>query len=99
MDKTTKTQVDNILLTLKQSGYTIIGTALEGNENFDIKDYQTFKPVIILGNESKGMKDNTKAQCDHLLRLPMYGPAESLNVSVAGGIVLYDIARKVNKGR
>ncbi|MEA5074361.1 MAG: RNA methyltransferase [Eubacterium aggregans] len=91
--------LDNILLTLKQSGYTIIGTALEGNENFDIKDYQTFKPVIILGNESKGMKDNTKAQCDHLLRLPMYGPAESLNVSVAGGIVLYDIARKVNKGR
>ena len=89
--------LEEIIPKMKQKGYTIIGTALDGNEELKINTSSLFKPVVILGNESKGMSLKSKKECDSLLRLPIYGHAESLNVSVAGGIVLYDVARKLYK--
>ncbi len=54
--------------------------------------------VLIIGNESAGVSDDIANMCS-LYRLPMYGYAESLNASVAAGIIIYEIARKMNGER
>ncbi len=82
---------------LKEQGYFIIGTALDGEEALPQNLIAQNKIALILGNESRGMSQKAQDRCDFLYRLPMFGHAESLNVSVAGGIVMYDIARKIKK--
>jgi 23S rRNA (guanosine2251-2'-O)-methyltransferase len=47
-----------------------------------------------MGNEGAGMRRLTQEQCDQLVSIPMYGHIESLNVSVATGIVLYEVNRQ-----
>jgi 23S rRNA (guanosine2251-2'-O)-methyltransferase len=51
----------------------------------------------VLGAEGSGMRRLTRERCDTLVRIPMYGQCESLNVSVAAGIVLYETVRQVAK--
>ena len=50
--------------------------------------------AVLLGNEGDGLAPETVARCDLRIHIPMYGTATSLNVSVAAGVVLYDIRRK-----
>ena len=52
------------------------------------------KCVLVIGNEGNGVSDAVAAQCEKY-RLPMYGRAESLNASVAAGILIYELARKM----
>jgi 23S rRNA (guanosine2251-2'-O)-methyltransferase len=49
--------------------------------------------ALVMGSEGDGLRRLTRQQCDHLMRLPMHGEVESLNVSVATGICLYEILR------
>lgn len=53
--------------------------------------------ALILGNESHGISDGLARECDVLWRLPIWGNAESLNVSIAAGIMLYEIGRELHK--
>ena len=85
-------QVDNIYDTvsgLKKEGFKII--ALEQSEKS--QDYKTYIPkektAIILGREVEGVDPEILKQCDTVLEIPMNGEKESLNVSVAAGILLY----------
>lgn len=75
----------------KKNGYEIITTHLNGKSAKDISE----RCVIIFGNESSGASDEAVALCDKLLKIDMYGRAESLNVAVAAGIVLFDAARSM----
>jgi 23S rRNA (guanosine2251-2'-O)-methyltransferase len=50
--------------------------------------------AIVLGAEGSGIRRLTREACDFTLRLPMHGVVESLNVSVAAGIVLYEVLRQ-----
>ena len=77
----------------KKAAVTIIGTALEGE---NLYDYSFVKESlgIIMGNESRGMSDQAKTLCDHLIKVPILGAAESLNVATAAAIVLYEIVRQ-----
>jgi TrmH family RNA methyltransferase len=84
------------LLSLKAEGYRVIGTALEGDTLRKLSQPKTQPVAVVLGNESRGMSSKIKALCDELWRIPIYGHAESLNVGVAAGIVLYDIAEQLN---
>lgn len=77
---------------LKQKGLWIYATAADGdliyNEDFS-------EPLaIILGNEGKGVSKLLLKKCDKVLSLPMKGNISSLNVSVAGGIFMYEVLRK-----
>ena len=47
-----------------------------------------------MGGENKGLRQLTAERCDILLRIPMYGPIPSLNVSVAAGIALFEVAKQ-----
>ncbi len=50
--------------------------------------------VLVLGREGAGMHELVKKTCDHLLRIPMAGSVSSLNVSVAGAVVMYEAMRQ-----
>lgn len=64
-----------------------MGTSLEGSEDIMIPD----KTVLVIGNEAHGMSADILAVCDTKVRIPMYGMAESLNASVAAGVLMYMI--------
>lgn len=89
--------LEKVILFLKEQGTRMIGTSLQGKTSLDISKAAQTSVGIVLGNESKGMSKTLEAMCDDLYKLPMYGNAESLNVSVAAGILMYDIARAFHK--
>ena len=75
----------------KKNNYTVIG--LEQHEqSIDYKKIQkTENMVFIIGTETTGMESKLLAQCDIIAEIPMHGNKESLNVSVATGILLYRV--------
>lgn len=89
-------QVNNVvksIYTLKQNGYWIIGSTLDNSTDYSNIDYN--RPlVLIMGNEQKGIKRLTSEKCDHLINIPMCGKIQSLNVSVATGVILFEILRQ-----
>ena len=78
---------------LKKLGIWIFGTSDRANLNYWEADY-TCPMAIIVGSEGKGMRALTKKHCDYLISIPMIGQIESLNVSVATGVLLYEIVRQ-----
>jgi 23S rRNA (guanosine2251-2'-O)-methyltransferase len=50
--------------------------------------------VLVMGSEDRGLRRLTRESCDHLIRIPMQGTVESLNVSVATGIMLFEALRQ-----
>ena len=86
---------DELMSFLKEREYKIIVTALEE----DTVDYNkvglSHKNAIIFGNEGNGVGKNIIQKSDESIKIPIYGDAESLNVAVAAGIVLYKIREKI----
>jgi tRNA (guanosine-2'-O-)-methyltransferase len=82
------------LNSLKQKGFTILATSLnEKAESYIDLDYT--KPVaIIFGNEADGISPEACGLADHFIRIPMAGMAQSLNLSVSVGIILYEALRQ-----
>ncbi len=80
---------------LKQNGFWIVGSYLEGAKDYTKVDCKI--PIaLIVGNEEKGIRKLTADKCDYLVRIPMKGKIQSLNVSVATGILLFEILRQRN---
>ncbi len=78
---------------LKERGYWVIGTAGEGEQSVWEMDWD--RPlVIVIGSEGKGIRPLVRKKCDALVRIPLRGPLESLNASVAAGIVLFAAVRE-----
>ncbi len=81
----------------KESGYIILG-AEQTDESILIQDFQVEKGgkyAIVLGNEVKGISDDVLPLLDACLEIPQFGTKHSLNVSVATGIVVWEILRKI----
>lgn len=70
-----------------------VGLDERGSQNYDELDYN-MNLALVLGAEGKGLHDLVRKKCDLLVRIPMAGEVASLNVSVAGGIVMYEVARQ-----
>lgn len=81
------------LETLTEAGFWIIGTAGEGTESIYRFDWRR-DIVLVLGSEDKGLGHMTRNKCHQVVGIPSYGNAESLNVSVACGVILSEIARQ-----
>ena len=80
---------------LKDSGYKIYGASEKATQSYIAPDYTT--PVaIVLGSEEKGISDEILQLCDGLVAIPEYGHINSLNVSVASGIMIYEVVRQRN---
>ncbi len=92
------TNLTDALINLKERGYWVIGLdggAAEGSqERATVWEFDWDRPVVlVIGGEGKGIRPRVRSQCDVLVSIPMAGDVESLNASVAAGIVLF-AARK-----
>lgn len=89
-------QVTNLARTLrdlKERGLWIVGTDGEAEQLHHAASL-TGPLAVVLGAEGTGMRRLTREHCDFVVRLPMLGAVESLNVSVATGVVLYEVLRQ-----
>lgn len=78
---------------LKEDGYWVVGLAGEADKDLCDIDL-TGKMIVVMGSEGEGLRDLVAQKCDFLARIPMSGQVESLNVSVACGITLYEVSRQ-----
>ncbi len=78
---------------LKDSGCRVIGAAGETKTVYTAADY-TGPVAIVLGSEDDGISPEIKKLCDELVAIPEFGEINSLNVSVAGGIMIYEVVRQ-----
>jgi 23S rRNA (guanosine2251-2'-O)-methyltransferase len=89
-------QVTNLRRTLKAiqaKGVWIVGASGDGEQSVYDADLKG-SLAIVMGSESTGMRRLTREACDYLINIPMLGRVESLNVSVATGVVLYEALRQ-----
>ena len=78
---------------LKQKNVWIVGLDERGEKDYDQLDYN-MDCAIVLGAEGHGLHDLVRKKCDYLVSIPMMGRVPSLNVSVAGAVVMYEVARQ-----
>ncbi|MQY24520.1 23S rRNA (guanosine(2251)-2'-O)-methyltransferase RlmB [Nocardia aurantia] len=86
----------NLTRTLKEwaaAGLQVVGLDAGGDTSLDEFDGSA-PTVVVVGSEGKGLSRLVRETCDSILSIPMAGPVESLNASVAAGVVLADIARR-----
>jgi 23S rRNA (guanosine2251-2'-O)-methyltransferase len=79
---------------LKANGLRVFGAALKNATDLTKVDF-SIPCVVVLGSEGEGISKNILKLCDEIIKIPMMGSTESLNVSVSAGIILYQI----NKAR
>jgi 23S rRNA (guanosine2251-2'-O)-methyltransferase len=78
---------------MKKANVWVLGLDERGAPDYMDFDFRT-DCVLVLGREGAGLHDLVKKTCDHLLRIPMAGAVSSLNVSVAGAVVMYEAMRQ-----
>ena len=77
---------------LKESGYTVVAATEKGAQPYTGVDYNM--PIaLVLGSEDEGIQIDVLRQCDELVRIPLRGSIGSLNVSVAAGVLIYEVLR------
>lgn len=78
---------------LKSKNLWIVGLDERGSQSYGSLDYN-MDCALVLGGEGKGLHDLVRRKCDFVVSIPMLGKVSSLNVSVAAGVVLYEIVRQ-----
>ena len=90
-------RVDNLaraLSVIRESGYWLVGLVQDAPQS--LYELQlSHKIALVLGGEEKGLRLLTRQTCDCLVSIPMLGHVDSLNVSVAGAVALYEFLRRV----
>jgi len=86
----------NVIDELKERGLWVIGVDPAGTQDWTSFDY-TGPVALVLGGEHRGLRRLVREHCDALVRLPMLGKIASLNISVAAGVVLYEVVRQRKK--
>ncbi len=87
------TNLNNELRALKEQGLWVVGTARDGETPLYSSDL-TLPLVLVVGSEEKGISPSLRRLCDLVVSIPQRGSLNSLNLSVAGGIVIYEVARQ-----
>jgi 23S rRNA (guanosine2251-2'-O)-methyltransferase len=85
--------LERALRRLTDEGFWVVGAEGQGTTSIYRFDWDTHV-IIVLGSEAKGLSRIVRDRCHHLVRIPRFGHLESLNVSVAAGIILYEITRQ-----
>ena len=92
MDIVAVTNLVQTIEELKKHGYWVVGTALENSVDYRDIDYSG-KIALVIGNEGSGISRLVAKSCDFIAKIPMYGTTNSLNASVAAGIMIYEVVR------
>ncbi len=74
------------------SGFRVVGTSLEAKVDYTLGSYAP-PVVLMMGSERYGLQEGHLAVCDELVKIPMRGRCDSLNVAVAASLVLYETIR------
>ena len=88
------TNIANTIDALKQRGVWVFGADMNGDD-YTRTDFDT-PCALVIGNEGKGIGALTAKKCDAVISLPMHGKINSLNASVAAGILMYEVVRSRN---
>ncbi|WP_215826539.1 23S rRNA (guanosine(2251)-2'-O)-methyltransferase RlmB [Spiroplasma endosymbiont of 'Nebria riversi'] len=89
------TNLSNTLTTLKENGFWIVASALNTEINYYNVDYK--KPIaLIVGNEGQGVSQKLLNNSDYIVKVPMQGHINSLNVAVASALLLYQVRNNQN---
>src|SRR5580693_5654292 len=91
------TNISRALEDLKEKDLWVVGLDERGEQTYDAIDYK-MHCAVVLGAEGKGIHDLVRRHCDFLVSIPMLGEVPSLNVSVAAGVVLYEVVRQRRLG-
>ena len=89
----TEVNIARAIEELKSLGVWTVGLAGDATDLYDVVDY-TLPTALVLGAEGSGLRRLVRERCDRLVSIPMYGAVDSLNVSVAAGVVLYEAVRQ-----
>jgi len=91
----TVTNLARTMRELKERNILVVGTSDDVEKNLYQADFTNSEGVaLVMGSEGEGMRRLTRETCDLLVSVPMFGSVESLNVSVASGICLYEARRQ-----
>jgi 23S rRNA (guanosine2251-2'-O)-methyltransferase len=85
------TNINTAIDKLKENGFWVYGAEVGGGNIY--KSNLTGKICLVIGGEDSGVKRLTKEKCDGIISIPMFGKVNSLNASVAAGVMMYEIAR------
>lgn len=85
--------IPDAVLQAKEKGFQVFGTHLGGEHSYTQESYLG-KTGIVIGNESKGMSEETAEAVSTLVKIPMGGNVESLNAAVAAAVMMYEVARQ-----
>jgi 23S rRNA (guanosine2251-2'-O)-methyltransferase len=83
--------IKNTIESLKKDGFWIVGADMNGTAYTDIN--YSGKVALVIGNEGEGLTNIVKSSCDFIASIPMKGKINSLNASVACGIIIYEILK------
>ena len=87
--------LNSVIKQLQREGFWVVGTSLETDKSYTEIEYNS--PIaIVMGNEERGIRRQVAENCDFLVKIPMKGKLQSLNVSVSTGIMLFEILRARN---
>ena len=87
------TNLNQTISDLKKEGFWIVGTDMTNSTDYRKLDYSG-KIALIIGNEGTGISRMVRESCDFMAEIPMYGKVNSLNASVAAGILIYEVVKK-----
>ncbi len=88
-----ETNLNRTLQILKENGYWTVGLDVHTDKLWTDYDYSC-PTVLVLGNEGHGLRPLVRRNCDELVKIPMLGHIESLNVSAAASVILYEVLRQ-----
>ncbi|MBY0568973.1 MAG: RNA methyltransferase [Hyphomonadaceae bacterium] len=91
--KLARASFDDLVRYKKARGAEMMGLSLKGSAQ-DAASAPPAKAIVLMGNEQSGLPDYMEAACDTLVKLPMRGRADSLNLAVATAVMLYDLWRR-----
>jgi 23S rRNA (guanosine2251-2'-O)-methyltransferase len=87
------TNIVNTIDELKEKGIWVVGTDSDAEKIYTDIDYNG--PIaLVIGNEGKGVRQLVKEKCDFVVRIPLFGKIQSLNASVAGALMMYEVVRQ-----
>jgi 23S rRNA (guanosine2251-2'-O)-methyltransferase len=89
----TETNLVNAIKTLKKQGLWIVAADMDGEQDY-FRCQLPSPTALVVGGEGQGIRRLVKENCDMVVRIPMGGTIQSLNASVAAGLIIYEVLRQ-----
>jgi TrmH family RNA methyltransferase len=86
--------LESVLLDIKEQGIKLFAAHLKGKAYYDQENYCNTGVAFMIGNESKGLKEETAELANVYIKIPLVGKVESLNASVAASLLMYEVNRQ-----